>query len=70
MRCRAAEQEKKEEWIHQSPYCGAENKQTDGLIVLVCQVSHLGILVPPLEKGNRNKNKTEKESIEQHILPS
>ena len=52
--------ESKEKWIHQSPYCDAENKQADGLIVLLRKVSHLGILIPPAwlgEKSNVNKRK-------------
>lgn len=37
----------KEEWIHHSPYCSAENKQADGLIVFLRGVFHLGILIHP-----------------------
>ena len=52
-KCWAAEKESKEECIHQSPYCDAENKQADGLIVLLCKVSHLGILSPPAWLGKK-----------------
>lgn len=45
----------KEEWIHHSPYCSAENKQADGLIVFLRGVFHLGILIHPPSLIRRTK---------------
>lgn len=43
--------------MHQSSFCGAENKQADGLIVLLHQESHLGFLIPPgLIRGEKQDN--------------
>lgn len=59
------QKEKKEEWIHKSPYCDTENKQADGLIVSVRRASHLGTLIPLAWLGEKsNVNKKQKRTSE------
>lgn len=43
----AEQPSRKQDRIHHSLYCGADNKQTDGVIMILHGESHLGAPIPP-----------------------